>query len=160
MCAGKKHIHAHLPGSLGNNVSKRSFNMSRIRSKNSRAEIVLRKAMWKSNIRFRLHKKGIPGTPDILIMKYRLAIFVDGAFWHGYDWPASKKKIRTNIDFWTAKIERNMERDAEVNQKLFERGLTVMRFWDHQILKELPRCINQIQLYIESFSIDPIPEKI
>lgn len=154
----KKHRNRTLPG-RDSSVSARSFNMSRIRSKNTRAELMLRKAMWKNNIRFRLHARGIPGTPDIIILKYRLVIFVDGGFWHGFDWPNSRKKIRSNIDFWTAKIERNIERDAYVNQLLSDRGLTVMRFWDHEIFNQLPDCINQITLYIESCRTGLIPEK-
>lgn len=133
--------------------------MSRIRSKNTRAEVLLRKAMWKENLRFRIHTEQVPGKPDILIKKYRLAIFVDGAFWHGYQWDQNRQKIKSNISFWTSKIERNMQRDCEVNMKLEERGVTVMRFWDHEVLKELPKCINQILLYIESSKTDSIPNK-
>lgn len=133
--------------------------MSRIKSKNSKAEVLLRKAMWKENLRFRIHTEQFPGKPDILIKKYRLAIFVDGAFWHGYQWEKNRQKIKSNISFWTSKIERNMQRDQEVNMKLEERGLIVMRFWDHEVLKELPKCINQILLYIEASKIESIPNR-
>jgi DNA mismatch endonuclease (patch repair protein) len=137
----------------------RSFNMSRIRSKNTRAEILLRRAMWAENLRFRIHADQLPGKPDILISRYRLVVFIDGAFWHGYDWDKSRNNIKSNFEFWITKIEANMRRDLQVNKLLAERGFTVMRFWDHQVLKELPRCINQIKLYIESCRIGTIPSK-
>jgi DNA mismatch endonuclease (patch repair protein) len=134
--------------------------MSRIRSKNTKAEMLLRRAMWHENLRFRIHSADLPGKPDIIIKKYRLAIFVDGGFWHGYQWAENRKKIKTNIGFWVKKIERNMQRDREINMHLNEKGITVMRFWDHEILKSLPRCINQIRLYIESCKSGKIPESI
>lgn len=132
--------------------------MSRIRSKNTKAELLLRRAMWAAKIRFRIHADSLPGKPDVLIAKYRLAIFVDGAFWHGFEWEKNSLRIKSNIGFWTAKIESNMRRDAQVNSILSERGYTVMRFWDHQVKNELPRCINQIQLYIESCRMGAIPQ--
>lgn len=138
--------------------ASRSFNMSRIRGKNTKAEILLRKALWTSNIRFRIHADLVTGKPDIFIKKYRLAIFIDGGFWHGYNWEHTRKRIRTNINFWIAKIERNIERDKSVNRILSEQGFTVMRFWDHEILKELPKCVNQVLLYIESSRSGKIPE--
>lgn len=137
----------------------RRFNMSRIRSKNTKAEILLRKAMWKENLRYRVHAVDVPGKPDIMIKKYKLAIFVDGGFWHGYRWLENKKKIKSNVAFWTDKIERNMQRDREINIRLNEKGLTVMRFWDHEVLKSLTKCLNQILLYIESSNNGPIPDK-
>lgn len=119
---------------------------------------MLRKALWKKNLRFRIHTRQIPGKPDIFIKKYRLVIFIDGGFWHGYEWPAVKARLKTNIDFWVAKIERNIARDRANNHLLLESGYTVMRFWDHQILKELDKCVNQIMLYVESSCEGTIPE--
>lgn len=75
---------------------KRSIQMSKIRSRNSKPELILRKALWFKNIRFRLHDKSLPGTPDIVIKKYKLAIFVDGEFWHGFDWKKNKEHIKSN----------------------------------------------------------------
>lgn len=138
--------------------ASRSFNMSRIRAKNTKPEIILRKALWRENIRFRIHPGGVVGKPDILIKKYRLAVFVDGGFWHGYDWESIRSRLRNNAGFWTAKIERNMQRDMDVNIILSGQGYTVMRFWDHEVLKELPKCVNQVLLYIESCRSGKIPE--
>lgn len=133
--------------------------MSRIRAKDTKAELVLRKLMWHRNIRFRVHSQTIFGRPDIYIQIYRLAIFVDGAFWHGYNWKEAKNNIKTNREFWLAKIERNMGRDIEVNNHLRAAGYTVMRFWDHEIFSNPLGCLNQIELYIESCKSGMIPEK-
>jgi len=134
--------------------------MSRIRNRDTKAELVFRKALWKNNIRFRIHANDIKGKPDIIIHKYRLVIFIDGAFWHGYNWDVYKRKIHSNTDFWFAKIEENIRRDKLVNQYLLAKGYTVMRFWDHEIFKELPKCLNQVQLYIESCKLGAIPENL
>nr|WP_270094333.1 very short patch repair endonuclease [Pedobacter agri] len=138
--------------------ASRSLNMSRIRSKDTKAEILLRRALWQNGFRFRKNSGKIPGKPDVLIIKYKLAIFVDGSFWHGYNWPAVRSKIKTNAEFWIKKIEGNMERDRVVNRLLSEKGFTVMRFWDHQIFGELSKCLNQVSLYIETCKTGAIPE--
>jgi len=132
--------------------------MSKIRGKNSIPELLLRRALWAKNIRFRIHRKDLPGKPDITIKKYRLAIFVDGDFWHGFEW--EKRKPKTNEGFWIPKIERNMQRDRFVNATLNEMGYTVMRFWEHEINKNLKACVNQVALYIEAEKINPIPSKL
>lgn len=152
-----KTIHANKKESRSTSAS-RSFNMSRIRAKNTKAEVLLRKALWRNKVRFRIHSEGVKGKPDILIKKYRLAVFVDGGFWHGYNWETNRGRIKSNTEFWIAKIERNMERDREVNRILSEQGFTVMRFWDHEVLKELAKCVNQILMYIESCRSGKIPE--
>lgn len=128
---------------------KRSYNMSRVKAKNSKPEMILRRAMWTRNIRYRLHDKSLPGKPDIVIKKYRLVIFVDGEFWHGYNWEERQKQIKTNRDFWIPKIERNMQKDRQTNRILTDMGYTVFRFWSREILKELPKVMNQIELYLE-----------
>ncbi|MGA6118386.1 very short patch repair endonuclease [Sphingobacterium anhuiense] len=129
---------------------KRSWNMARIRGKNSKPELILRKALWAKNIRFRLHDKSLPGTPDIVIKKYKLAIFVDGEFWHGFDWKNNRDRIKSNRLFWIPKIERNMQKDVRANLALRELEYTVFRFWTQDIIKKLPIVINQIELFIES----------
>ena len=135
----------------------RSYNMSRIKSKNTKPEVLLRKALWANGIRFRIHVKTIPGKPDIFINKYRLAIFVDGGFWHGYEWEKNKFKIKSNAEFWIPKIENNMKRDNINKSKLEEVGYTVMRFWDHEVTKNLTECINQILLYLKTTKDQTIP---
>ena len=93
--------------------------MAKIKGKNTKAEVTLRKALWAKGIRFRIHVKSIPGKPDIVINKYRLVVFVDGGFWHGYKWEQNKFKIKSNAVFWIAKIESNMQRDR-INQRVLE----------------------------------------
>lgn len=138
-------------------TKQRSKTMSKIRGKNSIPELLLRKALWAKHIRFRIHRKDLPGKPDLVIEKYRLVIFVDGDFWHGYQWHISKPK--TNQNFWLPKIERNMQRDRFVNECLAEMGYTVMRFWEHEVRTKLKACVNQVMLYIESAKVDVVPEK-
>ncbi|MGE8376694.1 MAG: very short patch repair endonuclease [Sphingobacterium sp.] len=131
-------------------MPKRSYNMSKIRSRNSKPELILRKALWSKNIRFRLHDKSLPGTPDIVIKKYKLAIFVDGEFWHGFDWKKNKERIKSNRLFWIPKIERNMQKDMRVNKALRDMDYVVFRFWTQDILKNLPKVLNQIELFLET----------
>ncbi|MBK0383282.1 very short patch repair endonuclease [Pedobacter sp. SD-b] len=138
-------------------TKKRSKIMGKIKAKNTKPEVLLRKALWKLNVRYRIHQKNIFGTPDLVIKKYRLAIFVDGSFWHGYDWGKRKEQWKKNKAFWVPKIERNIQRDLEVNKKLEDAGFTVMRFWDFEIEKNLNHCINQIMLYIEAAKEHNIP---
>ncbi|WP_164123098.1 very short patch repair endonuclease [Sphingobacterium sp. xlx-130] len=85
-------------------LKQRSYNMSSIKGKNSKPEMLLRKALWSKNIRFRLHDKSLPGRPDIVIKKYKLAIFVDAEFWHGFDWKTNRERIKSNRLFWIPKI--------------------------------------------------------
>jgi DNA mismatch endonuclease (patch repair protein) len=129
----------------------RSYNMSRIRGKNTKPELLLRKALWAAGVRFRIHDKSLPGKPDIVIKKYRLAIFVDGEFWHGYDWANSQHIIKSNRDFWLPKIESNIARDKKNDEALVAMGYTVFRFWEKDVQKNLSRCVNQVQLFIESY---------
>lgn len=129
---------------------KRSAQMSKIRSRNSKPELILRKALWAKNIRFRLHDKSLPGTPDIVIKKYKLAIFVDGEFWHGFDWQKKRETIKSNRLFWIPKIERNMQKDVRVNKALRDMDYVVFRFWTQDILKNLPKVLNQIELFLET----------
>lgn len=124
--------------------------MSRIKGKNSKPELVLRKALWSKNIRFCLHDKSLPGRLDIVIKKYKLAIFVDGEFWHGFDWKTNRERIKSNRLFWTPKIERNMQKDERVNRALRDMGYTVFRFWSQDVLKKLPTVLNQIELFLET----------
>jgi len=131
--------------------------MSRIRSRDTKPELLLRKALWAQGFRYRVHVKDIPGNPDIIIKKYRLAIFVDGEFWHGHQWEKTKAKLKSNRDFWIPKIERNISRDKEVNEALMAMGYTVFRFWSEEVRKNLKACVNQIQLYIETAGEGRVP---
>lgn len=106
----------------------RSKQMAKIKSKNTKPEIFFRKVLWKSGIRYRVHVSGLPGNPDIVNRKLKIVIFIDGGFWHGYDWDVKREKIKSNKDFWVPKIERNMQRDREINEKLYDLGYKVFHF--------------------------------
>ena len=126
---------------------QRRKNMQHIKSKDTSIEIALRKALWKKGYRYRKNFKGLPGKPDIAITKYKIAIFCDGEFFHGKDWVVKKPKLMNskNSDYWISKIERNMERDHENEQKLLFMGWTVIRFWGKEILKNTDDCMKVIE---------------
>lgn len=121
--------------------------MSHIRSKDTGIEIQLRKALWHKGYRYRKNYKLLPGKPDIVLTKYRIAIFCDSEFWHGKDWDVLKPRLLkgSNPDFWIKKIERNRERDAEIDKKLLFLGWTVIRFWGKEILKDTDQCIQVVE---------------
>ncbi|UTB79694.1 very short patch repair endonuclease [Staphylococcus carnosus] len=129
----------------------RSKMMSKIRATGGKAETQLAKALWHEGVRYFKNYKKLPGSPDIAITKYKVLVFVDGEFWHGYDWENVKKqRIHTNRDYWIPKLERNMEHDQEVNQKLKDMGYTVIRFWEkHEVFKDMDGCVNQVLEAIE-----------
>ncbi|MGN5883509.1 MULTISPECIES: very short patch repair endonuclease [Staphylococcus] len=129
----------------------RSKMMSKIRATGGKAETQLAKALWHEGIRYFKNYKKLPGKPDIAITKYNVLVFVDGEFWHGYDWENQKqKRIHTHRDYWIPKIERNMERDQEVTQQLKDMGYTVLRFWEkHEVFKDMDACIAEIKKAIE-----------
>lgn len=129
---------------------ERSMLMAKIKAKNTKPEIQFRKALWKLGYRYRKHVKNIPGKPDIVMRKYKIVIFVDGEFWHGYNWEEKKTKIKSNRGFWIPKIERNMERDLENNLKIEALGYKVFRFWEHSIKKDILGCVNKVKQYIDN----------
>jgi DNA mismatch endonuclease (patch repair protein) len=129
-------------------TKKRSKIMSKIRGKNTKPELLFRKALWKKRVRYRVDSRQLPGRPDVSIKKYKLAIFIDGEFWHGYNWDERKDKIKSNRNFWIPKIERNVQRDRQVNRQLEEMGYTVFRFWEKEVKNDLNKCINDVLVYI------------
>lgn len=134
------------PGKAARSTETISYTMSRVRSKNTHPELVLRKALWISGIRFRKHYKLAPGTPDIALVRAKIAVFCDGVFWHGRDWEDRKARLKTpNRDFWIRKIERNIKRDIAVNEELGAKGWLVIRFWEDEILADAAVCVDQIQ---------------
>lgn len=129
-------------------TNKRSLIMSKIKGENTSAEKLLAKALWHSGIRYRKYCKNLPGKPDLVNKKLKLAIFVDGEFWHGYAWESKKAKIKSNRAFWIPKIERNMQRDVEVNAMLKTKGFRVFRFWEREVKYELGTCVKQVLDYV------------
>lgn len=126
---------------------QRHKNMSSIKSKDTSIELVLRKALWNKGIRYRKNYKELPGTPDIVLTKYKIAIFCDSEFFHGKDWEILRPKLETgkNPDFWISKIGRNRERDDEINKELLFRGWTVIRFWGKDIKKRTDECVKVVE---------------
>lgn len=122
--------------------------MANVHSKNTSIEVRLRKALWREGFRYRKNYRALPGTPDIALTKYRIAIFCDGEFFHGKDWyTVLGPQIRrgANSEYWEKKITRNMERDNEINRKLNYLGWTVIRFWGKDIAKNTEECIAVIK---------------
>ncbi|EON75170.1 Very-short-patch mismatch repair endonuclease (G-T specific) [Lunatimonas lonarensis] len=123
---------------------QRSSTMSKIKGKNTQPEKRLRRALWHAGIRYRSNRRKLPGKPDISLIKYKLVIFVDGSFWHGHDWANRKDAIKSNRDFWIPKIERNRQRDREINHYYLSKGWTVLRFWDFEVKRELGMCVKRV----------------
>ena len=123
---------------------QRSYNMSQIKGKNTTIEMLLSKALWHRGLRFRKNSKAVYGHPDISIKKYKVAIFCDGDFWHGWDWENRKDSIKNNREYWIPKIERNMQKDIEVNHVLSSMGWRVIRVWEHEIRDNLPDTADMI----------------
>ena len=129
--------------------SQRHKSMSHIRSKDTKAEILLRKALWSRGIRYRKNYKRLPGTPDIALTRYRIAVFVDGDFWHARSHREHPgEQVDTNKDYWQKKLQRNVDRDREVNDALTELGWLVLRFWETDIKKNLDGVVEEIISYI------------
>lgn len=129
---------------------QRRRNMQTIRSKDTTIELRLRKALWERGVHYRKNYKKLIGKPDIAITKYKIAVFCDSDYWHGYDWKNRNQRIKSNRDYWVPKIERNMERDREVTSALQNEGWLVLRFWEWQIRKHLSECVETILQAIES----------
>ena len=122
--------------------------MSKIKSRNTKPEILLRKTLWSQRIRYRINNSKIIGKPDIVLSKYKIAVFVDGEFWHGFKWAEKKRKIKANREYWIIKIEKNIKRDKLNTQKLKDNGWIVLRFWEHEIFSDLNNCVNKIKLLL------------
>lgn len=128
-----------------NVLSSRSRNMSAIKSKNTKPEILLRKILRELGLHYRLHYKKLPGRPDIVLPKYKIAIFCDGDFWHGRRWKQRKEKgFNVRPDYWISKIERNIARDKRNNRELKKLGWKVLRFWASDINKKSNKVIQKI----------------
>ena len=121
-----------------------SKRMSHVKLKRGVAETLLAKTLWHSGIRYRRNYKALPGSPDIAITKYRIAVFVDGEFWHGKDWEIRKASLKTNRLYWIEKIEENIARDRRNDSLLIEMGWLPIHFWEKDVNKKLDICVNKI----------------
>ena len=121
------------------------YNMQQVKNKDSEIELMLRKELWSRGLRYRKNVTKIVGKPDIVFLGKKVVVFCDSEFWHGYNWEERKEDIKTRREFWIPKIERNMQRDLEVNAALTEAGWTVLRFWGKDIKKHCSECADVIE---------------
>lgn len=130
--------------------------MSKVKSRDSKAELLLRRALWSTGFRYRLHKKNLIGKPDIVFTKKKVAVFVDGDFWHGRaiideGVEGLRRGLRTErADWWVSKIQKTITRDKLVTQTLLDDGWRVLRFWESDILENHEKIVHQIHNYLES----------
>ena len=120
-------------------------NMRNVHNKDSQIELALRRELWSRKLRYRKNVNRIFGKPDIAFIGLKIAVFVDSEFWHGYDWQNKQSEIKSNRDFWVPKIERNMQRDLEVTERLQSDGWTVIRVWGKDIKKDVVSVADRIE---------------
>ena len=132
--------------------------MSRIRGKDTGIEVTLRKALWARGYRYRKNYKKLPGSPDIALTRYKIAVFCDGEFFHGKDWEQLRPRLErgNNPGYWVRKIERNIQRDLENDRLLRYAGWTVIHFWGKEIQKNPQECIRIIEeaIFAQKVSVD------
>ena len=129
-------------------ILTRSQNMARIKSKNTKPEIYIRKLLFKMGYRYRINYSTLPGTPDIYILKYKTVIFVNGCFWHRHEDCKIATFPHVREEFWARKFRRNVERDIEIREKLFEMGISVINIWECEI-REMQKNENYRKKYLE-----------
>lgn len=127
--------------------TQRRRNMRHIKSKDTDIEVMLRRELWNRGYRYRKNDKSLPGTPDIVLGKYKIVVFCDGEFFHGKDWEVLRPRLMksNNSEYWISKISRNITHDNEVNKALLFKGWTVIRFWGNDIKRDVDGCIKVIE---------------
>lgn len=128
--------------------------MSKVRSKDSKAELALRSELHGRGIRYRVHARDVEGTPDLVIRKYKFAVFVDGDMWHGNEHrrrglDSLADLFPTNTEFWIEKIQKNVERDQRVNAALHERGWEVVRLWESEVLEDPEKAADRVEAALD-----------
>ncbi len=128
--------------------AQRHKNMKNIGSTDTKPEVILRKALWNKGLRYRKNYVALPGKPDIVLTRQKIAIFVDGDFWHARGHQENPgEQVATNKEFWQRKLARNVERDKEVIDELTTMGWLVLRFWESDIKNNLQKCIDEVMMY-------------
>lgn len=122
-----------------------TYNMKQVKCRGSKIETMLMKELWSRGLRYRKNVNGIYGKPDIVFIGKKVAVFCDSEFWHGFNWDERKNDFKSHQEFWIPKIERNIQRDREVTERLQTEGWTVLRFWGNDIKKHLEECANIIE---------------
>lgn len=126
--------------------------MAKVKLKNGTAEQLLAKRLWGLGYRYRKNYKKLPGSPDIALTKQKIAIFVDGEFWHGQNWEERKQRLKANREYWIEKIEENMARDKRNDEKLSALGWTIVHFWEKDVLKHLDDCVEKVESLIRGMN--------
>lgn len=146
-----------------NVTDSRKRTMSRIHSKDTNCELIFRHALWHNGYRYRKNYKKLPGKPDICVTKYHLAIFCDSDYFHGRDWNSKlKDKVKkgNNNQYWTMKIQENIDRDNKVDAQLRGMGWTVIHFWSSDIIKNVDMCVEEVNDIIESLKVEDTEDDI
>ena len=130
-------------------ISKR---MSHVKTKRNSAEIMIAKSLWHRGYRYRLNHKALPGSPDIALAKYRIAIFIDGEFWHGKDFEQRKTKLKNNKDYWIEKIQENIDRDLKNDKLLRQMDWYPIHFWSNDVIKYCNQCVEEVICLIDDIN--------
>ena len=130
-------------------ISKR---MSHVKTKRNSAEIMIAKSLWHRGYRYRLNYKALPGSPDIALAKYRIAIFIDGEFWHGKDFEQRKTKLKNNKVYWIEKIQENIDRDLKNDKLLRQMDWYPIHFWSNDVIKYCNQCVEEVICLIDDMS--------
>ncbi len=124
-------------------AADRSRMMAAVRGKNTKPELAVRSALFAAGYRFRLHRRDLPGSPDIVLPRYRLAVFVHGCFWHGHDCTRGRRPA-SNVEFWNAKLDRNRARDCASRTALEAAGWTVAIIWQCSVVQQIERLLQEL----------------
>lgn len=134
--------------------------MSQIRSKNTKPELLVRRWLWQHGYRYRLNVRGVPGKPDIVMRRYRTAIFVNGCFWHGHEGCKKFKMPKSNVEFWRTKINRNQERDQQNYQILQENGWQVIVIWECWLtVQKIENTMRRVELQLQQYFLETYNSK-
>ena len=126
-------------------AEKRSLIMSSVGSKNTKPEMYVRSTLHNNGLRFRLYRKDLPGSPDIVLPRFKTVIFVNGCFWHGHDCPKGRRPA-SNLDFWNEKLDRNLRRDKENHRALRDKGWRVIIIWECEVVDATEKVVGDLKL--------------
>ena len=128
-------------------VEQRSHTMSRIRSEDTTPELIIRRLVHTRGLRFRKHARDLPGRPDLVFRRAKVAVFIDGDFWHGWRFPRWKHKLGS---YWQAKIGGNRQRDQRNFRRMRRTGWQVIRIWEHDVKNKPKACVDRIEIAVRN----------